>query len=66
MGRIDIYENPYVWRIDEHGRKRRVRTESRTTTVTDVVKMLFSPGLIVAGIALVIFFVMSVYFTMGG
>ena len=47
MGRIDIYENPYVWRIDEHGRKRRVRTESRTTTVTDVVKMLLSPGLIV-------------------
>ena len=66
MGRIDIYENPYVYRIDENGREHKVRTKSRTTTVTDVVKALFSPGLIVAGLALVLFFVMSVYLVMGG
>ena len=66
MGRIDIYENPYIWRIDENGRKRKVRTESRTVRIRDVVKALFSPGFIVAGLAIVLFFCMSVYMTMGG
>ena len=66
MGRIDIYENPYVYRIDENGNKHKVRTTSRTVTVRDVVGALFSPGLIVAGIALVIFFLMGVYLTLGG
>ena len=66
MGRIDIYENPYVWRIDESGRRRKVPMKSRTTTVKDVVKAFFSPGLIAAGLVLVLFFIMSVYLTMGG
>ena len=66
MGRIDIYENPYVYRIDDNGRSHKVRTKSRTVTVMDVVKALFSPGFIVAGLALVLFFVMSVYLVMGG
>lgn len=66
MGRIDIYENPYVYRIDENGRSHKVRMKSRTVTVLDVVKALFSPGFIVAGLTLVLFFVMSVYLVMGG
>jgi hypothetical protein len=66
MGRIDIYENPYVYAIDESGRKHKVKTKSRTTTVLDVVKMLFTPPLIVAGLALVLFLVVDVYLVLGG
>lgn len=65
MGRIDIYENPYVYRIDADGRTRKVPTKSRTTTVTDVVKMAFSPGLIGLGLGLLLFLFMGVYLTLG-
>ena len=66
MGRIDIYENPYVYTIDERGRKHRVKTESRTTTVRDVVKMLFTTPLAIAGLAILFFLVMDVYLVLGG
>ena len=65
MGRIDIYENPYVYTVDEQGRKHRVKTESRTVTVRDVASAVFSPGLWAAAAAFVLFFVMSVYLTLG-
>ena len=65
IGRIDIYENPYVYVVDERGRKRKIKTKSRTTTVLDVLKVLFTPPLLVAGLALVLFFVMGVYLTLG-
>ena len=65
MGRIDIYENPYVYAIDEQGRRRKIKTKSRTTTVLDVVKILFTTPLIVAGLALVLFLAMGVYLTLG-
>ena len=66
MGRIDIYENPYVYTIDERGRRHRVKTESRTTTVRDVVKMLFTTPLAIAGLAILFFLVMDVYLVLGG
>jgi hypothetical protein len=66
MGRIDIYENPYVYRFTEKGRKRRVRLSSRTTTVWDVLKILFTPPAIWAGLAILLFLVMGVYLTLGG
>ncbi len=65
MGRINIYENPYVYVFDEQGRKHKIKTESRTVTVREIVKELFSPPLIVAGLALLLFFVMGVYLTLG-
>ena len=65
MGRIDIYENPYVYVTDEQGRRRKVKTESRTATVGGIVGALFSPSLIAAGLALLLFLVMGVYLTLG-
>ena len=65
MGRVDIYENPYIYAIDEKGKKRKIKTKPRTTTVRDVVSVLFSPPLIAAGLALVLFLVMGVYLTLG-
>lgn len=66
IGRIDIYENPYVFVVDERGRRRRVKTKPRTTTVLDVVKLLFSPAFIIAALVLMVFLVMGVYLTLGG
>ena len=65
MGRMDIYENPDVYVTDERGQRRKIKTKSRTTTVRDIVGVVFSPSLIVLAVALVIFFVMGVYLTLG-
>lgn len=66
MGRVDIYENPYVYVNDSSGRRRKVKTTSRTTAVLDVVKVVFSPPLIIVVLVLLLFFVMGVYLTLGG
>ncbi len=65
MGRIDIYENPYVYALGPYGSRRKLKTRSRTVTVRDVLKALFSPPLIVAALALLLFLVMGVYLTLG-
>ena len=65
MGRIDIYENPYVYALGPDGSRRKLKTRSRTVTVRDVLKALFSPPLIVAALALLLFLVMGVYLTLG-
>ena len=65
MGRIDIYENPYVYAVDERGRKRKLKTKPRTTTLRDILGKLFSPPLIGAALVLVLFLVMGVYLTLG-
>ena len=66
IGRIDIYENPSLYRIDEQGRKRKVKTGWGASPVLDKVRRLISPGLVAASIALVIIFAMSVYLVLGG
>ena len=65
MGRIDLYENPYVYVTDERGRRRRIKTERRTTSVGDVLRVLFSPSLIFVALGLVGVLCMCVYLTLG-
>ena len=66
LGRIDIYGKPYVYTVDEQGRKRRVKTESRANAVRDGLRMLLSPSLVLVALALLLFLVMGVYLTLGG
>ena len=66
MGRIDIYENPCIYTIDNHGHKHKVKTNSATTTVTDVVKILFTTPLIWEGLFLVFVLLMDIYLVLGG
>ena len=65
MGRIDIYQNPYIYTLDEQGRKRRVKAESRTATARDTLSALLTPPLVALTLALVLFLVMGVYLTLG-
>ena len=66
MGRIDIYENPYIYTIDNRGHKHKVKTKSGTTTVMDVVKILFTTPIIWAGLFLVFVLLMDIYLVLGG
>ena len=66
MGRIDIYENPYVYVTDERGRRHRVKMKSRTITLLEVIKVLFTPPLIFVALGLLGTLAMCVYLTLGG
>ena len=66
MGRIDIYENPYIYRIDENGKEKRIRTKSRTTTVWEVLRILFTPPLIWAGLFILLVLFMNTYLIITG
>ena len=64
MGRIDIYQNPYIYVLDEQGRPRRIKPESRTATARDTLSALLTPPLVALTLALVLFLVMGVYLTL--
>ncbi len=66
MGRIDIYENPLVYVTDEQDRRRKIKTESRTATVGQVIQVLFSPSLALVALGLMGTLAMCVYLTLGG
>ena len=66
MGRIDIYENPLVYVTDEQDRRRKIKTESRTATVGQVIQVLFSPSLALVALGLMGALAMCVYLTLGG
>lgn len=66
LGRIDIYENPYVYVTDERGRRHRVKMKSRTITLLEVIKVLFTPPLIFVALGLLGTLAMCVYLTLGG
>lgn len=56
MGRIDIYENPYVYVVDTNGKQHRIKMESNTVTVLDIIKSLsyIVPVAIFLGIVLIV------------
>ena len=65
FGRIGIYENPYVYTIDEQGRKRRVKTRPRADSLREIAGLFLTPPLVFVTLALLLFLVMGVYLTLG-
>ena len=64
-GRIDVYENPYVYAADGQGRWKRVKTPRRLEGIRDTLGVLFTPPLVFVVLVLALFLVMGVYLTLG-
>ena len=64
MGRIDIYENPYIYVTDGQGAERKIKTAARKDSVVDTLKILLTPPLLWVALAMLLFLVMGVYLTL--
>ena len=64
MGRIDIYENPYIYVTDGQGAERKVKTAARKDSIGDTLKTLLMPPLLWVALAMLLFLIMGVYLTL--